>query len=123
MFFVMFPSGACDLSAAERALRAARFTVVNSGGRLTVSQPGSQHFSVVLSTEEWVALESAEIGERRGEPALAACNARFEVSVDDLDAALDEVNTLMELEGTLQDASQGYLFLTWNSNLLPPQQG
>ena len=38
----------------------------------------------------------------------------------DLDAALDEINTLMEVQGALQDASRGYLFVPWSGNLSEP---
>jgi hypothetical protein len=65
--------------------------------------------------------EAAEIG--RGTEhaeAMAAFDARFEVEFDDLEDALDEINTLMEVQGALQDASQGYLFLPWNANICKP---
>ena len=44
------------------------------------------------------------------------CNECFEVTINDLDEALDEVNTLMEIQGALQDVSGGYLFLPWNGS-------
>ena len=56
------------------------------------------------------------------EAALRECDARFEIGMDDLDKVLDEINTLMEVETALQDASHGYLFLPWNGNLAGPSQ-
>lgn len=44
------------------------------------------------------------------------------VGIDDLDGALDEINTLMEVQVALQDASQGFLFLPCNGNLSEPWQ-
>jgi len=42
---------------------------------------------------------------------MGECSARSEIGIDDLNAALDEINTLMEVQDALQDASQGFLFL------------
>jgi hypothetical protein len=33
------------------------------------------------------------------------------------------MNTLIEVQGALQDASRGYLFLPWNGSLSEPSQG
>jgi hypothetical protein len=38
---------------------------------------------------------------------------RFEVLIDDLDEALDEINTLIEVQVALMNATQGFLFNTW----------
>ncbi len=45
-----------------------------------------------------------------------------EIGIENLDEALDEINTLMEVQGALQDASGGYLFLPWNGTLSKPWQ-
>lgn len=47
---------------------------------------------------------------------LAECDSVFEVSFLDLDEALHELNTLMEIEWTLQDATKGFLYLEWNEH-------
>lgn len=65
--------------------------------------------------------EAQEIG--RGteyEQALSRCDARFEIDIPDLDEALAETNTLMEVQGALQDASAGYLFLPWSYKIMEP---
>jgi hypothetical protein len=49
------------------------------------------------------------------------CTARFEITFDDLDEVLDEINTLIEAQLTLQDATKGFLFNTWNNSLSPPE--
>ena len=65
---------------------------------------------------------AAEIGSQTGHIAeLERCDQRFEIEIDDLAAALDEINTLMEVQGFLQDATRGILFTCWNGNLLPPE--
>ncbi len=121
---VFFQRGTCDLDAAMTALTGYGLTVVRRGDELTAGRAGSPQFRIVLSVAPHVAAEAAEIGE--GTPYAAAmrdCTARFEVGFEDLNAALYEINTLMEVQGALQDASRGYLFLPWNGNLSEPWQG
>ncbi len=54
---------------------------------------------------------------------MRGCAARFEIDVDDLDAALDEVDGLREVQGVLQDATHDYLFTPWSGNLSEPWPG
>jgi hypothetical protein len=118
-FFVLFPSGACDIAAAADALSAMRFTVTTGHGELTATRQGAQRFHVVMNAEEYVVLEAGEISERASIPAIASCDARFEVSFDDLEAALDEYTTLFDIQVTLLEATKGYVYLQWNDNVLP----
>ena len=120
-FLVFFRPGTCDLDAAARALAGHGLTVSRRDGSVTAGRPGSPEFDVVVSAEPWVREEAAEIG--RGTPHAAGmreCGARFEVSFGSLDAALGEINTLMEVQVALQEASNGYLFLPWNGHLSGP---
>jgi hypothetical protein len=121
---VYFRSGASDLDAAARSLAGYRLSVTREGDQLSAGRPGSPRFRIRLATGELVQAEAAEIGEGTPhEDAMRECDARFEIAIDDLDAALDEINTLMEVQGALQDASQGFLFLPWNGNLSEPWRG
>lgn len=118
-FQVYFRSGTCGLDAAVRSLKGYGLKVRPKQGYVTASRPGSPHFDIGISAEPWVREEAAEIGE--GTPHAAAmrdCGARFEVTFESLDAALDEFNTMMEVQMALQEASNGLLFLPWNGNLL-----
>jgi hypothetical protein len=118
---VFFRRGACDLEAAAEALAGYGLTVTRRDKELTAGRPGSPQFRLRLSAAPHVAAEAAEIGD--GTPHAAAmreCAARFEIEIDDRNAALNEINTLMEVQGALQDASQGFLFLPWNGNLSEP---
>jgi hypothetical protein len=121
---VYFQTGACDLATAARFLSSYGLTVVRRGDTLIASRPGSPQFRISLSSEPHVLAEA--VGSSQGTPHAAAmreCAARFEVVIDDLDAALDEINTLIEVQGALQDASRGFLFLSWNGNLSEPWNG
>ena len=121
-FFVLFKSGACDLDHAFETLLAYDLTVTREsdhiGDGLSVSRPGSPAFRIRLAEGGHVADEAAEISAMTGAEGLRACSGRFEVSFDDLDAALDEINTLMEIQHALQEASNGFVFACWNGNLV-----
>src|SRR5262249_54554757 len=122
--FVFFRPGACDLEAAAKSLAGYGMTVIRRGDELTVGRSGSPQFRVRLSAAPHVAAEAAEIGAGTPyETAMRESGARFEIGMDDLDTALDEVNTLIEVQAALQDASQGFLFLPWNGNLSEPRKG
>ena len=121
-FQVYFRASACDLKAALRSLAGYGLKVQPREGYVTVSRRGSPVFDVRISAEPWVRSEAAEVGE--GTPhaaALRECDARFEVSIADLDAALDEINTMMEIQWALQEVCGGFLFLPWNGNLVGPE--
>jgi hypothetical protein len=114
-------SGACDLQAAEGALLRCGMEVRRAGGGLIASRPGSPPFRVHWVTAPHVLIEAQEIGAGTAhEAGMREAAARFEIGFDDLDEALDEINTLMAVQGALQDASRGFLFLPWNGRLMGP---
>ena len=77
---------------------------------------------VRYSDADYVQIEATEIGKRtEWASSLARTDRRFEVAFDDLDAVLSEMNTLIEVQATLQDLTRGYLFNTWNGGLNPPE--
>lgn len=80
--------------------------------------PGTPRLAVRLSRGPDHQVDTTGIGE--GTPhgrALARCDAWLEISFDDLDEVLDESNTLIETQLTLQDATGGFMFNTWNGTL------
>jgi hypothetical protein len=44
----------------------------------------------------------------------------FEISFDDLDEVLDDINTLIDAQCTLEDLTGGACYNTWNDNLSMP---
>lgn len=121
---IFFRSSVCDLGIdeAQRLLSARGLQVARDGSVMSVRGGSDPELSVVLSAESHVAEEATEIGE--GTPfaaELSHCNARFEIGIADLDAALNEMNTLIEVQWTLQDATHGYLFNSWNGELSGPE--
>jgi hypothetical protein len=118
---VFFRGGACDLDNAARSLESDGLTVARESDHLIVGRPDSPSYRVRLSVGPHVKLEAVEIAAgTEHESAMREFTARFEIEIEDLDEALDEINTLMEIQGGLQDASSGYLFIPWNGNLSKP---
>jgi hypothetical protein len=118
-FAVYFKAGCCDMDAAVRALTRCDLTVSPQDGYVIVSRSGSPEFDVGLSTEPWVRQEAAGIaGSSPDAAALAECDARFEVSTENLQAALQEINTMMEIQVALQVACNGIVFLPWNRRVM-----
>ncbi len=115
---VFFRSCVCNLKDAIRAFDEAGLTVTRQGDSLVVGWPNSPQFRIILSTEPHVKIEAAKIGKRTEHAeAMNRCDARFEIGIDDLDEALDEFNSLMEVQTVLQSVSQGLLFIPWNGYL------
>ena len=119
--YIFFGPGKATLESAESSLMGYGLAVDRSDGHLVVHLPGSPSFMVRLANAEHVQAEAAEIGAgTEHEAEMSACTERFEIEIDDLTGALDEINTLMEIQWALQEASGGLLFLPWNASLSKP---
>ncbi|MDN5669710.1 MAG: hypothetical protein L0G87_15065 [Renibacterium salmoninarum] len=121
-FYVYFQQGAAALPDAVQAL-----TLHDLSAGALDSVPES--FSVVAEGLEFVvtldesaaaAQHARAMAEQTGFRGLADCDARFAVEVADLPAALSEINTMMELQGALQDCCNGYVVLAWNDGVVEP---
>ncbi|WP_430332643.1 hypothetical protein [Rhodococcus sp. ACT016] len=116
MSLVLFDATTSDVSLpkAGEHLREIGLSVVDHGSVLEVSYgEGGPVFAVeFLGPEASGALaESLSIPRRR-----SGC---FRIGIGDLDEALDEINTLIELQAALQSlAPDAWLFNEWNRNLV-----
>ena len=118
-YFMVYFCGGTTIEDAERELRTNN-TVTRDGDGLAVRYEDGPELFIGLSTEPHVIIEAEDVAERHAVPALASCDRRFEVMFDDLEAVLDETNTLFDVGATLQDLSNGYIQYSWNGNLLLP---
>jgi len=119
--YIFFRPGKATLESAESSLMEYGLTVDRADGRLVVHLPGSPSFMVRLANAEHVQAEAAGVGAgTEHEAEMSACTERFEIEIEDLAEALDEINTLMEIQWALQEASGGFLFLPWNASLSKP---
>jgi hypothetical protein len=112
------------LDDAARRMAESGLTVVQGKNGLAVSWDGGPEMQVSLSQAPHVVAEAIEIGEDTlHADAMARCNARFEIAISDLDDALDEMNTLIEVQSSLQDLTGGCMFNSWNGELTGPEDG
>ncbi|MDQ6755180.1 MAG: hypothetical protein M3017_17700 [Actinomycetota bacterium] len=119
-FYVYFARGAADLKAAAAALPDHDLSAEQTDSALVVST-GPVRFRVTLDESAAVAEQAADAGKRTEfEADFARCTARFAVEVNDLEGALDEITTIMELQGALQDCCTGFVFLPWNNGIIEP---
>lgn len=119
-FFVYF-SGSVTLDDVEAALRKTTLTITRAEQILVARWGDGPELHIGLSHESHVKLEANEDAERHAVPALAMCDRRVEVGFDNLDAVLDETNTLAEVQMALQDLTRGYITMAWNDELMPPK--
>jgi hypothetical protein len=52
---------------------------------------------------------------------IAGCDTQIEITFHNLDEVLDEINTLIEVQATLQDATGGLLYRSWNHTFSGPE--
>jgi hypothetical protein len=118
---IFFRENHFDLAAAQLALADRGASIRREGNTLFVRWGNGPELRVVFVREDYVRQEAAEIS--AGTPhaeAMSQCDVRFEIIIDDLDAVLDEINTLIEVQATLQNATRGFLFKTWNGAMSAP---
>ncbi|WP_420454282.1 hypothetical protein [Rubrivirga sp.] len=120
---VYFQRGSADLDSAAQALLDAGLRVVREDTGVQATRAGAPVFRIRLA----LGRPASEAADAATDAALAeqirACDARFDVEFADLDEALDEINTLMEVQVALQDLTGGYLFLPWNGSVAGPEHG
>lgn len=119
--FHVYFAGATTYAEAARAL-AEVVEVVDEGERLRVQwDPEGPAMWVTYSAGPEVAADAARLAEIHRLPELAKADRRFEVGFNDLDEVLNEINTLIEVQVTLQDLTRGYIARSWNPEVSPPE--
>jgi hypothetical protein len=124
---IFFRTGGGDLDTTATVLAGRGMSVRREsqpyGDELTVGYPDGPQLRVAFSREPHVREEAKEIGD--GSPhavGMSSCDARYEILIDDLDGVLDEINTLIEVQLTLQHATGGFTFHSWNGRLDGPEK-
>lgn len=91
---------------------------MHSADRLVVRWDDGPPLYITLAFGDRILQEAIAIS--KGHPQavdMHCCNKRLEVRFDNLDEVLDEINTLIQVQIILQEATQGIIFNNWNDQL------
>jgi hypothetical protein len=58
---------------------------------------------------------------RKYRPLLSGCDTQIEITFRNLDEALDEISTLIDVQQLLQSATDGLLYRSWNQTFSGPE--
>jgi hypothetical protein len=58
---------------------------------------------------------------RKYRPLIEGCDTQIEITFRDLEEVLDEINTLIDIQATLQEATGGLLYRSWNQTFSGPE--
>jgi hypothetical protein len=119
---ILFRGSDNGLEDARRLLASRRLTVTRRGGALAVRWRRGRPVLFIRFTRGKAVRREARwlaAGTPHGEQ-LGNCDAMYEITFKDLEKVLDEINSLIEVQWTLQDATQGYTYRAWNGILSAP---
>jgi hypothetical protein len=111
-YFLAFSNDPIDLETLVEKLRLRGVPVSRSRqGTLIIDEIG---FEIGASEGPHVQQEANELAARLRSPQMSGRAYRIEVSITNLERALDEFNTLAELQQTIADTAGAILWLSWN---------
>ena len=112
---IVCSSDRTSLNDAKTALEKDGLSVESNNNRLICFRDNSPRFTIRFIQEEVLA-EAKTLGEEypNYRSRLKNCDARFEILFDDLSEVLDEINTPIDIQLTLQDTTEGIVFTSWN---------
>ncbi|MFD6264277.1 hypothetical protein ACFWDK_20975 [Micromonospora chalcea] len=116
--FRVYFTGPATLADASQRLKS--MVVAEESDRFTVQWSDGPQLEVTFDAGPRIVAEAAEVAEDYGIPEMAAYDRRFQVTFDDLDEVLQEINTLIEVNLQLQDLTGGYVKRSWNDEVSPP---
>ena len=113
---ILCSSDRANLDDALAALERDGLTVERDNDKLICFRDNSPRFTIYLNQGEEVQAEAKTMGEEypNYRSKLKNCDARFEIYFADLGEVLNEINTLIDIQLTLQDATEGIVFTSWN---------
>jgi hypothetical protein len=120
--YVMFHAPEIEIEDAVSALRRRGLNVFIHPQGLIISENDQPAFSVRLVRSQEVQETSAALanGTAYAEK-LSQCDARFEITLGDVDKILQKPKTLNEIRSALQELTHGYSYNTWDKTLSGPR--
>lgn len=119
--YLMFPSPVIGLDEAGALLERRGFQVKKADNDELRCECNDIVFLLSRHEGSEIQREFAMIGDRLNNPTeIKQCDCRFQIGFYDRETVLDEINSLIEIQMTLQDATNAYLFNVWNECVQPP---
>jgi hypothetical protein len=110
-----FDNDQFTLDDAARALGERKLSVTARGDTLDVRRGGGPVLHVRLARGPAVWDDARRIGAgTKYADRLARCGSRLVITFADLDAVLDEINTLIDVQSALEKATGGLYYNCWN---------
>jgi hypothetical protein len=116
LIFFRDPKGQFTPEYLKQLLIDARLTSTGDQQPFEVRRAGGPSFYVsVLRSSSIETIARRLAGPRRKySPFIPGCDTQIKIELTDVDEALDEINTLIELQSLLQNATKGLTYLGWN---------
>ena len=119
---VLFEPGEIGFSEVYKTLLDIGLSILWQGDKLAVWRDNGPLLFLSLARGDVLSREAAQIGQGTPYTAeLSRCSAQIRIAFDDLEEVRTEVDTLVDVQAGLQDATHGFIFNTWNHKLAPPR--
>lgn len=119
VLFFRDPEGKFTVKILSEILLDGRFNLAGSELPLRVNQQGPE-FSISIVRGSDLDVIRRSLPPSGCFKSLQTCDAGLKVDVGDLEETLDEINTLISVQTTLQDATQGLWYRAWNDRYSSP---
>jgi hypothetical protein len=106
----------------KQVLQDARLTVTGDAEPFVVRWHDGPTLSVSIQRGSYVeTVIRGLVGQRRKyRTQIPGCDTQIKIELPDVEEVLDEINTLIEVQSTLQAATRGLMYMSWNHNFAGP---
>ena len=124
LLFFRDPEAKITLAHVRQVLEDRGLTVAGKDPVLAVTWGDSPTLRVAVTRGEVAKVLLARLlGKSRKHRTFASsCDAYVEITFDNLEEVLDEINTLIEVQTTLQEATAGLCYRSWNQTFSTPEE-
>lgn len=122
LIFFRDPETKFDTSRLREVVAAAGLSATAGGEPITVQFGEGPKMKLSIARGKF--LETMVRGlvgtQRKHKDLVAGCDAQIKIEIENLDEALDEMNTLIDLQASLQNATGGLMYNSWNQEFSAP---
>ena len=122
LIFFRDPAGEFTTERLKQALLSDSLPVLTDGEPYEVRYPAGPPLRVSLSRGSSIeTIVRGLVGRgRKHRDLIPGLDTQITVEADDLEATLDEINTLIMVQDALRKATQGLMYLSWNRAFVGP---